>query len=105
MEKQYKSKKQHSMKNSSRGVKSTALLKILQKIIISGEGSVSYIFEDERITNVHENNEKKFKTEIVESRLHTNLPLEAIVKKTPLDLINMFETTMHDLGATRYIVS
>ena len=97
-------KNKYSVKKSS-GVESTKLLKTLQKAIITGEASVSYVFVEERIKNIH-----AFKLSDMESykttcMLHVNLPQESLEKKTPNQIIEMLETTKNDLGADYFILS
>lgn len=101
----YKSKKkQHSVKKSSGG-QSKELLKTLQKIIVEQTGTVSYYFVDERMENIHSNDIKKMTQREEKAILHVNLTKQAIEKKTPNDLIHMFETTKSDLGAKYFVVA
>lgn len=102
--KQHYQKKKYSVKKSS-GVKSTELLKTLQKIINTLEGSVSYVFLDERIQNIHATDLKDMKTVDVKSMLHVNLTEQSLFKKSPNDIIQMLETTKEDLGANYYILA
>lgn len=100
-----KNKTWNTTKNST-GVQSTQLLKILQKMLTTKEGSVSYIFESDRVANIHANDLKDMKEYKAESRLHVNLNPQVFTEETsPNDLVNLFETTMLDLGAKRYILS
>lgn len=94
------SKNKYSVKKSS-GVQSTQMLKLLQKAIATKEASVSYIFVNERI----DLNSPDMDTYEEVSRLHVNLPAEALEKKTPNDIIRMLETTKSDLGANYFILS
>lgn len=98
------SKKKYSVKKSS-GIKSKELLQTLQKIINTQEGSVSYVFVDERIENVHADELKDMKTIQVKSMLHTNFTEQALYKKSPNDILQMLETIKEDIGADYYILA
>lgn len=101
--KNLKNKKYSTKKNSS-GVQSTKLLQTLQKAITTKEASVSYVFVEERIQNIHSNDLDKMQTVEKTSMLHVNLTPEAL-DKTPNEIIKMLETTKNDLGAKYFILS
>ena len=96
-------KKKPFVKNSSKG-QSSGLLKALQKVINNQSGSVSYVFLQEKVTNIHEQDYKKIDTVKVKSILHSNLSVEAVKDKTVQELLYMFHSTKHDLGASYFIV-
>lgn len=88
----------------SMGKRSKELLKALQKMILNEGGSVTYIFNDTRVENVHSHKKGEIKDVEVKSMLHANIGKEAVDKKTVDELAHMFETTRHDLGADTFIV-
>lgn len=90
--------------NKSSGTQSKELLKTLQKIILQGSGTVSYVFVDERINNIHSHKLKDLSAKETKAMLHVQLGIKAIEDKTPNDLIKMFETTKWDLGAKYFNV-
>ena len=98
--------KKFSVKKSSGG-QSKELLKTLQKVLLTEEGTVSYYFEEYRVENIHSQNPKEVKRESI---LHVNLTPESLrssrpgEKKTPNEMIHMLETTKWDLGATRFVI-
>lgn len=98
-------KSKYSVKKASNGTQSKELLKTLQKIINQESGSVSYIFIEERIENVHSNKLKELTEKQNKSTLYVNLNKQAIENKSPNELIQMFETTKWDLGAKYFIVN
>ena len=97
--------KKYTVKKSSNGVQSKGLLQTLQKMILEKSGSVSYIFKDTRISNIHSNDLKDLEEYQIRSVLHTNLGFQAIDGKSPNDLIHMFETTRISLGAQEFKVN
>ena len=105
-------KKKNTVKKSSsnRGISSTGLLKTLQKMLLEKTGSVAYVFVDERVKNIHSHKLNDLETKEVKANLHVNLPPEAFEgrkegeRKTPNELIHMFETTREDLGAKYFII-
>ena len=98
-------KKQNTVKKLSNGIQSTELLKTLQKAILTLEATVSYVFVDERISNVHSNDLKKMETLENKAMLHVNLPAASLEGKTPNEVVHMLETTRWDLGAKYFIIS
>ena len=102
----FKSKnKTYNTKNNSTGVKSTQLLNILQKMLVDQEGSVTYIYEDNRVENIHTHELSEMKDVIQEGRLQVKLNPVFFEERSPNELVEIFETTMLDLGANRYILS
>ena len=98
-------KKQNTVKKSSNGIQSTELLKTLQKAILTQEATVSYVFVDERVANVHSQDLKDMTSIETKSMLHVNLPAVSLENKTPNEVIHMLETTRWDLGAKYFTIS
>lgn len=98
-------KGKYSVKKASNGTQSKELLKTLQKIINQKSGSVSYVFVDERIENIHSHKMKELTEKQNKAMLHVNLNALAIEDKSPNELIRMFETTKWDLGAKYFLVN
>ena len=103
--KQYNKKGKYSVKNASNGTQSKELLKTLQKIINQNSGSVSYVFVNDRIENIHSHKMKELTEKQNKATLYVNLSAQAIQDKSPNELITMFETTKWDLGAKYFIVN
>ena len=98
-------KKQNTVKKSSNGIQSTELLKTLQKAILTQEATVSYVFVDERVANVHSQDLKDMTSIETKSMLHVNLSAVSLGGKSPNEVIHMLETTRWDLGANYFIIS
>lgn len=98
-------KGKYSVKKASNGTQSKELLKTLQKIINQKSGSVSYVFVNERIENIHSHKMKELTEKQNKAMLHVNLNAQAIEDKSPNELIRMFETTKWDLGAKYFLVN
>ena len=95
-------KKKNTVKNNSSGGHSKELLKTLQKIIFEETGSVQFVVVDQRIRNVHSTKPKEIE---VKSIQNLNLSKESIQGKSPNDLVYMFESIKHDLGAKYWVAS
>lgn len=89
-----------SVKHSSRGI-SSGLLKALQKLSNNKSGSISYVFVDSRVENIHS---EKIVEKKVQSILHNQISEAAIEGKTLQQLLEMFQTTKNDLGASHFII-
>jgi hypothetical protein len=100
-----KTKSQYSVKKVSNGTQSKELLKTLQKMINQLSGTVSYIFVDDRIENIHSHKMKELTEKQNKATLHVQLSAKAIEEKSPNELIHMFETTKWDLGAKYFVVN
>lgn len=106
----YKPKGKYTVKKSS-GIASTETLKTLQKMLLERAGSVTYIFSDTRITNIHADKLKDMKEVEERGMLHVNLNPKSFEGKTPgslktpNELIEMFETTKADLGAKSFVLN
>ena len=88
----------------SMGKRSKELLKALQKMILNEGGSVTYVYNDTRVENIHSHKTDEIKEIEVKSMLHTQIGFQAVEKRTVDELAHMFETIRHDLGADSFIV-
>lgn len=95
-------KKQASTTKNSTGTAPKELLKTLQKILLTKSGSVTYSFESVRLKNKHSK-----KPRIVQhyAKQLVKLTPQFLNNKTPNELIQIFETTMHDLRAQKYEIN
>lgn len=98
-----KNKKKPFVKNSSKG-QSKGLLKALQKVINNQSGSVSYVFLQDRVSDIHSKDVKDMRDIKVKAIMHCRLNSESIKGKTAKDLLDMFYSTKHDLGASHFVV-
>lgn len=114
---QYNKKPGNYSKNS-KVVPSSKLLQALQKLLRNEGGSVSYVFVTERLSRKNFTNkqgEKDFTMEPseVRSTLHNNISKEALMSndpkrygslKTEEELLEMFQSTKVDLGASYFVL-
>lgn len=100
-------RKKYSISNPS-----PKLLKTLKRMYESLGGTVTYIFVQEDI----DFSDPKFplgKTVFTKSSLSSNINRDVffdeirgkLVRRTPQEIIHVFETTRHDLGANYFIIS
>lgn len=101
-DKKFKSKPKFSTSNNSTGIEQKKLLQLLQKMILEKSGTVAYIHESFHLKNKHSKNPKVIRKT---ATTYTHLNPTVFIGRSPNDLINLFESTMHDLGATTYIIS
>jgi len=103
-----KNKKSFS-KKVEKGI-SPKLLKTLQKLINHQAGSVSYVFISEKTQKVFNPETDSYIDEPIKSMLHTSITSYTLqgdkpgTLKTPTELMDMFHTIKHDIGASYFIV-
>ena len=104
----YNNNKQTSKNKSIRGL-SPKLLQTLQKLLANKSGSISYVFVSEKTKKVLiEGGE--YKEEPIKTILYTRIGPEMLVGDKPgtlkseEDLLNLFHSIKHDLGASYFIV-
>ena len=87
-------------------IPSPKLLQVLKNIYSSQNGTVTYVFKEERIG-------PKGKEIVVRSSLSASINPQILFgefkgkpfKRSPQDILEVFETTAHDLGADHFILS
>ena len=84
------------------GKEAKDLIKSLKRAIKYKEGSVSYITEYERFSDLKSPNPKR---EIKQSILHVNLNSFMLEDVTPEKLYAILDKTRHDLCATKFLIS
>ena len=96
------------MKNSSSEL-SSKLLQTLKKVLMQESGSVTFVFKQERVANIHTPRLKDMEVITTDARQHLNLSKECFLKdsstkKSPEEFLNMIKTIQWDLGATYFIL-
>lgn len=97
------------VKKSKEGL-SPKLLKTLQNIIDKKSGSVSYIFLQDRVKNIHSAKLKDMEDYQIKSVLHTNLTPQMFegakpgTTKTVEEMLELFHSIKYDLGAKYFII-
>ena len=82
----------------------TFRLEGLKKVMLNMGGTVTYYFETERIifTTDEPDGETVISTSILQSSINSQCFLGERGKKTPQQLLQMFQDIAWDLGATRF---
>lgn len=103
-----KNKKSFS-KKVEKGI-SPKLLKTLQRLINHQAGSVSYVFVSEKTQKVFDPTTDMYIDEPIKSMLHAPVTAQSLqgekpgTLKTPTELMDMFHSIKHDIGASYFIV-
>lgn len=104
----YNKQQQTSKKKSIRGL-SPKLLQTLTKLLVNKSGSISYVFLSEKTKKVLEEG-GGYNEEPIKSILYTKIGPEMLqgekpgTWKTEEELLNLFHSIKHDLGASYFIV-
>ena len=96
------------MKNSNSEL-SPKLLQTLNKVLAQESGSVTFVFKQEKVKNIHTHKLRDMEFETKEAKQHLNLSKECFMKdstskKSPEEFLNMIKTIQWDLGATYFIL-
>lgn len=103
-----KNKKPFS-KKVEKGI-SPKLLKTLQRLINHQAGSVSYVFVSDKTEQVLNTTTGFYEQQPIKSMLHAPVTAQALqgdkpgTLKTPTELMDMFHSIKHDIGASYFIV-
>lgn len=88
---------------------SPGLLQALKKIYLMNGGTITYVFTEERIDFT---NPKYPNGENIENKTHLTSPINSCIlynengsKKSPQDIVLLFEDTKNDLGASYFIIN
>lgn len=97
-------------KDSTHKSSSAKLLQILQRIFNGIGGTISYVFLEERIrfTKEYPNGEKYFRKSIRHSPINHEVFYKVengkTTRRSPSEVIEVFETTKNDIGASYYVI-
>lgn len=104
-----KSKKKPFLKKVEKGI-SPKLLKTLQRLISHQSGSVSYVFNSGRTENIYTDEKGWHDVPVKGGILYAPVTAQALqgekpgTIKSPEEILDMFHSIKHDIGASYFIV-